>query len=80
MGGNGYYLPGSYNLGEDYFIKVNNNNGQAEFNVVVFVSYRPHPGEVIVRDENRTRMVYRSDLFSHSIDDDESEVKLKQIV
>ena len=68
MSGNDCYLPRSYNLGENYFIKVKNDDGIAELNMVVFISYRPHPGEVLVRDGNKTRMVYRSELFSRSAD------------
>ena len=64
MGENGYYLPESYDWGENYFIRTKDKDGLTEFNEVIFLCYRPHPGEVMVRYKNKDRMVYRSDLFT----------------
>lgn len=65
---NGYYLTESCKLGKEYYIKVKSDLEHAKFKKVKFLSYRPHPGEVMVRDGNRSRMVYRSNLFSRQDD------------
>jgi len=61
---NGYYLSESCISGSEYYLKIKSNNGISNYKKVVFLSYRPHPGEVLVRDGNKSRMVYRSDLFA----------------
>jgi len=64
---NGYYLSESCISGSEYYLKIKSNNGISNYKKVVFLSYRPHPGEVLVRDGNKSRMVYRSDLFTRKI-------------
>ncbi len=60
---NGYYKPESCRSGTEYYLKIKSSNGFSKFERVVFLSYRPHPGEILIRDGNRSRMAYRSDLF-----------------
>ncbi len=61
---NGYCLPGSCLAGSEYYLKIKSNSEVTVFKRVIFLSYRPHPGEVMIREGNRSRMVYRSDLFT----------------
>ncbi len=61
---NGYYLPDSCLAGNEYYLGIKSNSEFPEYRKVIFLSYRPHPAEVMVRDGNRSRMVYRSDLFT----------------
>ena len=64
---NGYYLPESCISGSEYYLKIKSNNEFSEYERVIFLSYRPHPGEVLVMYGNRSRMVYRSDLFTRQV-------------
>jgi hypothetical protein len=68
---NGYYLPGSCRAGNEYFLRTKSNSEIPEFRRVIFLGYRPHPAEVIIREGNKSRMVYRSDLFTR-LGDEES--------
>ncbi len=70
---NGYYLPGSYMAGSEYFLKIKSNSEFLEFRRVIFLGYRPHPGEVTIREGNRSRMVYRSDLYARLRDKESQE-------
>ncbi len=65
MDQNGYYLPVSCKAGNKYYLKIESNSEVAEFKLVVFVGYRPHPAEVFIRDEDKIRMAYRQDLYSN---------------
>jgi hypothetical protein len=64
---NGYYLPDSCLAGNDYYLKIKSNSEFSEYRKVIFMSYRPHPAEVLIRDREKPRMVYRSDLFAHQV-------------
>lgn len=64
MKNNDYYLPDSCLAGCEYYLKIKSNSEVPEFKRVIFLGYRPHPAEVMIREGNRSRMVYRSDLFT----------------
>ena len=66
---NGYYLPGSCRAGGEYYLRIKTDSDLQEFIKVVFIGYRPNPAEVVVRDAGRSRMVYRSDLYSRKTED-----------
>ncbi len=61
---NSYYLPDSCLAGSEYYLKIKTNFGPPEFRRVIFLGYRPHPAEFMIREGNISRMVYRSDLFT----------------
>ena len=61
---NRYCLPDSCLAGNEYYLRIKSNSEFSEYRKVIFLSYRPHPAEVMVREGNRSRMVYRSDLFT----------------
>jgi len=67
---NGYCLPDSCLAGNEYYLRIKSNSEFSEYRKVLFLSYRPHPAEVMVREGNRSRMVYRSDLFTRLGDGD----------
>ena len=61
---NGYYWPETCKSGQGYYLKIISDTGKPIFRSVIFLDYRPHPGEVLVRDGKVTRKVYRLDLFT----------------
>jgi len=60
---NGYYHPASFENGKEYLLQIKNGSGKGEYKKVLFLGYRAHPGELIVRVGERSRKVYRVDLF-----------------
>ena len=63
MGINGFYRPESLENGKEYLLRLGRHPGEKEYKIVLFLGYRPHPGEVVVRDGDLAKMVYRVDLF-----------------
>jgi hypothetical protein len=63
MKGNGYLRPSSFANDEKYFLKRVGPASGEYYSEVEFVSYRPHPAEILIRDGKRTRVVHREDIF-----------------
>ena len=76
MKNNGYYLPDSCREGNEYYLRIKLNSEIQEYKKVIFLGYRPHPAEVMIREGNRSRMVYRSDLFTRLGDRDLPECQI----
>jgi len=64
MKNNGFYRPERCQIGEEYFIKEENNSSIIEYKRAVLVSYRPHPGELLIREDGVTRVIYRRQLYT----------------
>jgi hypothetical protein len=61
---NGFYRPERCQIGEEYFIWEENNSPIIEYKTAVLVSYRPHPGELLIREDGVTRVIYRRHLYA----------------
>jgi hypothetical protein len=55
--------PVSCERNESYYLKVIGNGNEQNYIKVHFVSYRPHPAEVLIHDGFRIRMVHRALLY-----------------
>lgn len=66
MGKNGYCPVYSCKKGEEYFIRTISDSGMMEYKRIEFRNYRPHPGEITVKDGEKVRLAYRADLFQRS--------------
>ena len=55
--------PQSLERGIKYYLQTRNGSGQICYQPVIFLAYRPHPAEVIVRDKDGPRKVYRGDIY-----------------
>ena len=64
MNKNGFYRPESCRIGEEYFIREENNSPIIEYKTAVLVSYRPHPGELLIRENGVVRVIYRRQLYA----------------
>ncbi|MCJ7718039.1 MAG: hypothetical protein MUO54_16170 [Anaerolineales bacterium] len=64
MNKNGYYRPESCQVGNEYFIREENNSTNEMYKLVVFVSYRPHPGELLIKEDGVTSVIYRRQLYA----------------
>ena len=58
-----YRQPKSCQADGIYYLKISGSNGKAEYKKVRFLSYRPHPAEVLVHDGQRPRVIHRRFLF-----------------
>ena len=63
MGQEGYFQPESCELDKKYYIKTNANGIGEVYQQVRFLSYRPHPAEVLIQDGDKIRVIHRSILF-----------------
>jgi hypothetical protein len=59
-----YCRPKSYYKGSIYFIREVDQNGQISYKPVKFIGYRPHPGELIIRNNSKTIVIHRRWLFT----------------
>jgi hypothetical protein len=64
MNKNGFYRPERCQTGEEYFIMKEKNSTKVEYKHVEFVSYRPHPGELVIREDGVARVIYRRQLYA----------------
>jgi hypothetical protein len=78
MNKNGYSRPDSCRVGEQYYLKNTAKNGIARYERVEFLGYRPHPGELVVRDKVKTRVIYRIDLFQRQGEDGKNSNRTSQ--
>lgn len=63
MEGKVYFQPETCVPGELYYIKVKENGSRTKYHSVKFIGYCPHPAEVIVRNNGRTKVVHRIYLY-----------------
>ncbi len=63
---NGYYQPESCQKGRIYFIRDENNSTAAKYKMVEFIDYRPHPGELLIKENGVTRAIHRRLLYSRN--------------
>jgi len=68
MGKNGYYPVESCKRGKEYFLRSLNDSGTMRYKRVEFWNYRPHPGEITIKDGDMIRLAYRADLFQLEAD------------
>ena len=64
MNNNGFYRPESCRVGEEYYIGKEDNSNNVEYKPVQFVSYRPHPGELLIREDGISTVIYRRQLYA----------------
>ena len=63
-----YTQPESCQIDGIYYLKISGINGKAEYKKVRFLSYRPHPAEVLVHDGHKPRVVHRRVLYTKNAD------------
>lgn len=56
-------VPDSCVRGEAYLWQIKCRTGEVLYREVIFVDYKPHPGEVLIRDGSAVKRIYRVDLF-----------------
>ncbi len=49
--------------GESYYLRTRRSGAGDRYRQVRFISYRPHPAEVVVNDGEGPRVVHRLDVF-----------------
>ncbi len=54
-----YYQPDTCIPGKQYYIKTKGPGSATQYKGVKFISYRPHPAEVLIREDNITRVIHR---------------------
>ena len=64
MNKNGFYRPERCRKEEEYYIEDDENSKDVEYKTVEFVSYRPHPGELVIREDGVARVIYRRQLYA----------------
>jgi hypothetical protein len=65
---NGYYPVCSFKRKKKYFLRIITDSGVTFYRRVEFWNYRPHPGEITIKDGDTLRMAYRSDVFQIDTD------------
>ena len=63
---NGYYQPESCQKGQAYFIYDENNSTGNKYKKVEFVDYRPHPGELLIKENGVTKVIHRKLLYTRN--------------
>jgi hypothetical protein len=61
---NGYYLPDSCIEGETYYVRDDYTAMVNSYQPVIFLSYRPHPGEVLIKENGEIRVMQRRYLLT----------------
>ena len=64
MENNGYYLPESCTEGEIYYIRGESALAINTYRPVFFLSYRPHPGELLIKENGVKRVIQRRILLA----------------
>jgi len=54
-----YFQPDTCIPGKQYYIKTKGLDSTAKVKSVVFVGYCPHPAEVVVRKDGRSKVIHR---------------------
>jgi len=55
----GYYQPESYQKRLVYFAYDENNSTENKYKKVEFLGYRPHPGELLIKDNGVIKVIHR---------------------
>jgi len=63
---NEYYQPESCRKGRVYFVRVENNPIDKKYKKVEFLDYRPHPGELLIKEDGVTKVIHRRMLYSRN--------------
>lgn len=58
-----YQRPESCRQGNDYYLKVGEDLNSVRYKKVKFLSYSPHPAEVLISEEGIPRVIHRIDLY-----------------
>jgi hypothetical protein len=58
-----YTQPDNCQAGCRYYLKSKHDGRGSQFSEVVFIGYRPHPGEIVVDDGMGPRVVHRLCLY-----------------
>lgn len=58
-----YIQPKNCEKDKSYYIKISGNSVDGTYQEVRFLSYRPHPAEVLIHDGDRIRVIHRSFLY-----------------
>jgi len=59
-----YIQPDSCELDKSYYIKTNGKDSEVSYQEVRFISYRPHPAEVLIHDGEKPRVIHRCILYA----------------
>ena len=63
---NGYYQPESCQKGQIYFVSDENNSAGNKYKKVKFIAYRPHPGELLIKEDGVTKVIHRRLLYARN--------------
>ena len=63
---NGYYHPKSCQKGRVYFVREENNSTTNKYKKVEFLDYRPHPGELLIKEDGVKKVIHRRTLYSRN--------------
>ena len=63
---NGYYQPESCQEGRVYFVREENNSTVNKYKKVEFLDYRPHPGELLIKEDGVKKVIHRRLLYSRN--------------
>ncbi|MCJ7734511.1 MAG: hypothetical protein MUP11_08175 [Anaerolineales bacterium] len=58
-----YQRPESCQQGKDYYFRIAEDLRSVRYKKVKFLSYRPHPAEVLISKEGIPRKIHRIDLY-----------------
>ena len=58
-----YIQPDSCEMNRSYYVKTNGRGSGASYQKVRFLSYRPHPAEVLIHDGEKARVIHRCILY-----------------
>ena len=72
MENNGYCSPESYQVGEVYFIRDKSASTDDKYIPVKFLSYRPHPAELVIKEKGLARVIHRRLLFVRKRNDEDN--------
>lgn len=63
---NGYYQPESCQKGRVYFVRKENSSTVNKYKKVEYLDYRPHPGELLIKEDGITKVIHRRTLYSRN--------------
>ena len=63
---NGYYRPENWLEGQTYYIRDENNSNGNKYKKVKFLDYRPHPGELLIKEDGVAKVIHRRLLYSRN--------------
>lgn len=58
-----FIQPDSCEIDKQYYLRSNGNGSGVLYKEVRFLSYRPHPAEVLIHDGVKPRVIHRCFLF-----------------